>query len=66
MVVNQVSGHLLSLGIFAHGEVALHEQMHTPFLIYLTYVSHFSLWGHMLNGKLQIMNQHLEDSLLAG
>ena len=66
VIIDQIGGHSLSLGIFAHSEVALDEQVHTAFLVYLTHVCHLGLWRHVLYGKLQIVNQHLEDGLLAG
>ena len=66
MVVDEVGGHGLGLGKFAHGEVALDEQLHACLLVGSAEGCHLLLRRHVGHGKLQVVDQHLEDGLLAG
>ena len=66
VIINQIGGKLLCLGIFAVHEINLDEQLHASLLVHLSYVRHLSLCRNMLNSKLQVFLQHLEDGSLAG
>ena len=66
MVLDEVGCHGFGLGVFTYREVALNEKLHTCFLVYFAIVGHILHRGHMLNSKLEVVNKHLEDGLLAG
>jgi len=52
VVVYEVVGHLLGLGILSHYEVALHEQVHAGLLVDHAQIVHVLLRGHVLHGEL--------------
>ncbi len=66
MVVNQVCGHRLCLGILTVDKIHLGKQMPTCLIVHLPHIRHLRLIRNMLHSKLQIILQHLEDGRLTG
>ena len=64
-VVDQLVAHLLSFGELSCNEVALCKKDHTCFLVDHADIFHVSLQRNGVNGKFEVMHEHLEDGFLA-
>ena len=65
VIADKIGGHGLGLGILAHDQITLDEQLHASLLVHLAHILHLALRRNMLHSKLQIAHKHLEHSLLA-
>ena len=65
MVIDQVGSHIFRFLILTRYKITFDKQLHTSFLIHRPHIRHFFLSRYVLNGKFQIVYQHLENGILA-